>query len=39
MPFFAQPVFEYLVSGTYSGIHVPVTEIPEPIIRFIVEKV
>ena len=24
MPFFAQPVFEYLVSGTYNGIRVPV---------------
>ena len=39
MPFLAQPVFEYLVSGIYSGISVPATEIPEPIIRFIIEKV
>ena len=25
-----------VISGTYNGIHVPVTEIPEPVIRIIV---
>ena len=39
MPFMAQPVFDYLVSGTYTEVKVAATEIPDHIIRFIVEKV
>ena len=39
LPFLAQPVFEYLLSGSYNAISVPASEIPDPVIQFIVEKV
>ena len=39
MPFMAQPVFDYLVSGPYTEVKVVATEIPDHMIRFIVEKV
>ena len=39
MPFMAQPVFNYLVSGSYAEVKVAATEIPDHMIRFIVEKV
>ena len=39
MPLMAQSVFDYLVSGSYNEVNVAVTEIADPMIRFIVEKV
>ena len=38
-PFLARPLFDYLVQGHYKGISVPVEDIPDGTLRFIVEKV
>lgn len=38
-PFLARPLFDYLVQGHYRGITVPVADIPDGILRFIIEKV
>ena len=39
LPFLARPIFDYLVRGQYKGISVPVSQIPDPTLRFIIEKV
>jgi hypothetical protein len=38
-PFLARPLFDYLVQGHYKGINVPVEDIPDGTLRFIIEKV
>ena len=38
-PFLAQPVFEYIVTGTYHCIDVPTSEIPDPVLQHVIEKV
>ena len=38
-PFLAQPVFEYLISGSYNSIYAPPEEIPDPVLQFVIVKV
>ena len=38
-PFLAQPVFDYFATGAYNSINVPTSEIPDPILQLVIEKV
>ncbi len=35
----AEPVYAYIVSGLYSSIDVSVSDIPEGILKFVIQKV
>ena len=38
-PFLADCVYEYLVSGVSTGIRIPMDKVPDPSLRFALEKV
>ena len=39
LPFLAVPVYDYLCTGKNTGIVVSSDEIPDPTLRFVVDKV
>lgn len=39
LPILAWPVYNYIVTGLYSNIVVPVSEIPEGVLKFTIGKV
>ena len=38
-PFLAEPVYDYLCTGRSTGISISVTDIPDPTLQFVAQKV
>lgn len=38
-PFLAEPVFDYISTGKYTGIQVDVADVPDVPLKFVLEKV
>ena len=39
IPFLAQPVYDYLCYEKCVGLNVNVTDLPDPVLKFVIEKV
>ena len=39
IPFLAQPVYDYLYYEKCVGLNVNVTDLPDPVLKFVIEKV
>ena len=39
LPTLAQPVYNYIVHGSYSHTNLPLSEVPESTLKFVLQKV
>ena len=39
LPVFAKPMYDYIATGCYTGFMVPSSEIPDPVLKFVIDKV
>lgn len=39
LPIFAKPVYDYISAGQFMGVTVPLAEIPDPTLQFVLQRV
>ena len=39
MPVFAEPVYDYFITGKYQKVEIDARDIPDTVLKFIIEKV
>ena len=39
MPVFAEPVYDYFITGKYQKVEIDAQDIPDTFLKFIIEKV